>query len=52
MKQKLNSILLSIIFVLIGLPLYSDVVLTDAEYEALLKRLKADRTIKIGRAHV
>lgn len=45
MKQKLNSILLSIIFVLIGLPLYSDVVLTDAEYEALLKRLKADRTI-------
>ena len=45
MKRKLNNILLLLIPLLSCIPLFAEVVLTDAEYKALMTRLKNDKTI-------
>lgn len=43
MKKLTRRLLSSLIFLLLGIPLYANVVLTDSEYEALLQRLKSDK---------
>jgi len=47
--KKLRKIILrllsSLIFILLGIPLFANVVLTDSEYDALLQRLKNDKIL-------
>ena len=43
MKKLVRRLLSSLIFLLLGIPLYANVVLTDSEYDALLQRLKSDK---------
>jgi len=43
MKKLIRRLVSSLTFLLLGIPLYANVVLTDSEYDALLQRLKSDK---------
>jgi len=45
MKVKRNRLVVTLCTIFIGIPAVADVVLTDAEYKALVQRLKNDREI-------
>jgi len=45
MKKIIKRVLISFIFLCVSFPIFADVVLTDSEYAALLKRLKSDKVL-------